>query len=78
MRLYFRKWMIVAFPADTGEPIGVSLAQDWNKYYMGERLNRYFSLSAAEMDAAEYTALWGQFCTFRIVDRRAYDKEWSG
>jgi hypothetical protein len=72
----FRKWMIVAEPLDPTDPVCKSAASSWNGSYIGEKLNRYFTVTAAEMDIAQYCVLWGEYIEFKIVYRKKFEEGW--
>jgi hypothetical protein len=77
VRWFLRKWMIVAFPLDPSDEVSISAAKQWNKVYMGERLNRYFTMTAAEMDAEQHGFMWSRWIRFEVVDRQQFHEGWE-
>jgi hypothetical protein len=74
------RWMIVAEPGPDcahGEKVAREAAAAWNRGYLGERINRFWTRAGALFAIVEYhDAVWGDLIYFRIVKVRDWNRGW--
>jgi hypothetical protein len=68
--------MIVAEPLSPADPVCRSAAMQWNAVWIGEKLNRYFTVTAAEMDTTRHAEIWDTWVDFKVVHRSTFEEGW--
>jgi hypothetical protein len=72
-----KRWMVVAEPRDPDNDVHFAAATAWNKTYLRDKANRYWTSAGALMDiASDYDAHWGDWVHFRIVRVTQFEAGW--